>query len=606
MLLNDMMLPEKIKRGISILENYGFLQTGERGVMINAAPGDAIFVEKSGNTITITYDTELHFYMALARSMGMIEGVHPIDIKAEKLGLMLDCSRNAVPKPDMLKRLICLLVLAGYNYLELYMEDVYELPDEPYFGYKRGRFSADELKEIVAFAEFFEFEMVPCIQTLAHLKHLANWWDYYIHMDLEDILMVGDEKTYNLIRKSLRFCKEVFRTSRINIGCDEAFRLGRGRYTDTFGYKSKHEVYIEHLAKVFEMCKEEGLNPEFWGDGLYREGFDISTERIQSLFDGTQTPVVWSYHDQVGDETRENLQKLKNYAGHVKYAGGLLKWHGYAPNNRLSKKIIDVLVDVAEECDVTDVLMTAWGDDGDECSVFAVIPAMWFAAHKIYPCDVDISTVIEQLTGYTCEEWEESDSLNHVIPHNNRLNNAAKYMLSNDFLIGLLDYNIPEHSGEVYRELLAKFLHLAERNSYFAYIFQSYASLCKVLIRKATFSKRMYKAYQEKDYATMKNMVAELEDIKKDFQKFYDVYRKQWFSENKGFGFEVIDVRIGGMIGRIDTVKIMVNDYLEGRVDKIYELEEERIEYFCGRRTGDEVYAPLHGLWSTAYTVNNI
>ena len=46
--------------------------------------------------------------------------------------------------------------------------------------------------------------------------------------------------------------------------------------------------------------------------------------------------------------------------------------------------------------------------------------------------------------------------------------------------------------------------------------------------------------------------------------------------------------------------------YMQGKVDRIYELEEDRIEYFDGRLSGEEVYAPIHGIWSTAYTVNHI
>ena len=102
-------------------------------------------------------------------------------------------------------------------------------------------------------------------------------------------------------------------------------------------------------------------------------------------------------------------------------------------------------------------------------------------------------------------------------------------------------------------------------------------------------------------------MVSELQDIKTDAVELYDAFRTYWMQENKGFGFEVIDVRIGGgLISRIDTVTKVLNDYLDGKVEKIYELEEERIEYFCGQLKGDEVYAPLHNDWKTAYTVNHI
>ena len=40
----------------------------------------------------------------------------------------------------------------GYNTLMYYTEDTYEVKDEPYFGYLRGRFTADELRELDAYA----------------------------------------------------------------------------------------------------------------------------------------------------------------------------------------------------------------------------------------------------------------------------------------------------------------------------------------------------------------------------------------------------------------------------------------------------------------------
>lgn len=48
---------------------------------------------------------------------------------------MLDCSRNAVPRVESVKRLLRILARMGYRTLQLYMEDVFILEDYPYFGY---------------------------------------------------------------------------------------------------------------------------------------------------------------------------------------------------------------------------------------------------------------------------------------------------------------------------------------------------------------------------------------------------------------------------------------------------------------------------------------
>lgn len=605
MKVNDSQLSIQLKQGISAMAKYGFLQIGNDGVTVTAQSGNAVIIEKSENKVNIIYDTVPHFYMALARAIGVADGTYTIEPKVEKFGIMWDCSRNAVPKPETVKRQICSMILAGYNYLELYTEETYELPDEPYFGYKRGRYSQAELKEIIAFADLFEFEMVPCIQVLAHLRNLANWRPYFDHMDIDDILLVGDERTYALIRKMLVYCKETFHTDRINIGSDEAFRLGRGNYTDIYGYRSKHEIYLEHMKKVFEICKEVGLKPEFWADAFYDT--DRPTEEVQAIFDGSQTPLYWDYYHPDKQFHLEKMQKLTTYAGKVTYAGGFWKWIGYAPDNAYSDKITDAAFAAAEECNVKDILMTAWGDNGGECSIFAVMPSMWYAAAKIYLIEMDRERVIQELTGYTESEWRLCDALNTVTPELDKQANSVKYLLSNDYLVGLLDANIPDNAGEHYRKLYPQFDSLGKKESPYAHIFKAYAAMCKVLIKKATYSKRLFEAYQKNEMETIQDMVSELQDIKTDAVELYDAFRAYWMQENKGFGFEVIDVRIGGgLISRIDTVTKVLNDYLDGKAEKIYELEEERIEYFCGQLKGDEVYAPLHNDWKTAYTVNHI
>ena len=68
------------------------------------------------------------------------------------LGAMLDCSRGAVMHLPALKRYIDLLAKMGYKTLMLYTEDTYEIEEEPYFGYRRGKYTVKELREVDAYA----------------------------------------------------------------------------------------------------------------------------------------------------------------------------------------------------------------------------------------------------------------------------------------------------------------------------------------------------------------------------------------------------------------------------------------------------------------------
>ena len=47
--------------------------------------------------------------------------------------------------------------------------------------------------------------------------------------------------------------------------------------------------------------------------------------------------------------------------------------------------------------------------------------------------------------------------------------------------------------------------------------------------------------------------------------------------ENKPFGFEVQDIRIGGLIQRLKTAEKRIGEYINGESDCIPELEETRL-----------------------------
>ena len=49
----------------------------------------------------------------------------------KRFGVMLDMSRNAVMKPDEVKNYARVLKSMGYNMIQLYTEDTYEVEGEP-------------------------------------------------------------------------------------------------------------------------------------------------------------------------------------------------------------------------------------------------------------------------------------------------------------------------------------------------------------------------------------------------------------------------------------------------------------------------------------------
>ena len=109
----------------------------------------------------------------------------------------------------------------GLNLLMLYTEDVYKIEGYPYFGYLHGRYTEQELKDIDDYALKRGIEVVPCIQTLAHLNCYFRWEETHAVMDLPDTLLADAPESYRLIDAMLQTCSRVFRSRRIHVGMDE-------------------------------------------------------------------------------------------------------------------------------------------------------------------------------------------------------------------------------------------------------------------------------------------------------------------------------------------------------------------------------------------------
>jgi hexosaminidase len=72
--------------------------------------------------------------------------------------------------------------------------------------------------------------------------------------------------------------------------------------------------------------------------------------------------------------------------------------------------------------------------------------------------------------------------------------------------------------------------------------------------------------------------------ISKAVQELRIAHRTQWHRMFKPFGWEVIDIRYGGAITRLDTASFRILEYVEGRTASIEELEQERLVFSTTNR----------------------
>ena len=85
---------------------------------------------------------------------------------------------------------------------------------------------------------------------------------------------------------------------------------------------------------------------------------------------------------------------------------------------------------------------------------------------------------------------------------------------------------------------------------------------------------QLYDAYRTGDRAELGRLAHEvIPEILERTERFLVAFRKQWYHENKTFGFSAQEIRIGGLKERLRSTALRVEDYLAGGCDRIEELE---------------------------------
>ena len=507
----------------------------------------------------------------------------------DKFGVMIDCSRNAVPNVSGLKKFFDIISKMGYNFAMLYTEDTYEVEGEPFFGYKRGRYTPAELRELDEYASSVGIELIPCIQTLAHLRTILRWDEYRPIFDIDDILLCDDDRTYELVENMFKTLRKTFKTHLIHIGMDEAHNVGLGKYLDRHGFTNRYDLLVRHLSRVCDIAKKYDFEPMMWSDMFFRlvkggryEPVESFPDEIQNNIPGEISLVYWDYYHEEYEAYTAMIDSHKKLTDKVWFAGGAWCWGNFAPHSIVSNRRNDKAIKACLDKGVKNVMLTMWGDNGGECPYFSVLAALMHAAAVAEGMsDDEMKEKFAAITGESYDAFLDLDLPNHAYGENTTVGTAAycKQRLYNDVFLGIMDKSAPDADPSVYPAYARKFRKCAKESRNFAYIFESSAALCDVLSVKFDLGAKIRAAYAAGDKKTLKKLAnGDLKACIDKIKAFYEAFKAQWFHVNKATGFEVQEARLGGLILRTESCLERLRDYLGGKIDKIEELEEDVLD----------------------------
>lgn len=495
-------------------------------------------------------------------------------------GAMVDCSRGAVMKPDAVRRMIDRLACLGMNLLMLYTEDTYEVPEYPTLGYLRGRYTQDDLRALDAYAAEAGVELVPCIQTLGHMRQFLQWQDNAALRDQMDILLIDDERTYAFIEAEIRAMRACMRTGRIHIGMDEAHGVGLGQYLLKNGQTDRFALLCRHLERVRAICEKYGFRPIMWSDMFFRLGskandyYDRESDIPQRVIDGLP-PVdlcYWDYYHEDEAFYDHMLTQHARMGEHTVFAGGIWTWSGFLPQVKRTEATMFPALRACAKHRVDTVFATMWGDDAAETNPFlaaALLPIFSESFWQGCGCSrEEMHRMGEALTGMPRAVL---DAMGEFYPSAQDVR-TGKGLVWCDPLYPLLKLEGDTPDAAIARsEAALEILYAQEERLEIRYA----AALFEVVREKARLAREIRARYVAGDRAWLREwaFVGAPRTLQK-YERLMKLHRALWERDMKRFGWEVLALRYGAVMGRLQDAADEIKRWLAGELDAIEELEE--------------------------------
>ena len=601
-------LPAHAQEALALLQqDLGFVP-GAGGIEIRCRQGQALDLRSDGTSVDLTWSKPVELYRALSLLPQPLTVCH-ICQKAgfESVGPMFDCSRNAVLTPDAMRFFLRKMALMGLNLGMLYTEDTYEVPEQPFFGYKRGRYSAEELRALDDYANTLGIELCPCIQTLGHLREVLRWPGFQQYKDNDEVLLADHEETYVLLEQMIRAATTPYRSKRIHLGMDEAFGVGLGRHLQQFGYEDPHAVMGRHLKRVLEICDKYGLDAMMWSD-MYFQLDGVSyyecgepSEAAKNAVDPRATLVYWDYYHDDQSFYEDMLRKHRILSPKTAFAGGLWNWTGPAVDHPVAIANTVPALAAARKYGVQTVLATMWGDDGAEANLLSALLGLQLYGELTYAESYDQQNLFQRFArccNADAQAFLDISLLNTVpgiVSTTKFPSNFLKMMLYQDPLVQLFEEDTKDLAmAQHYASLVPLYTKHGAENPDYKLLFDYFAVLAQTLAMKCRWHENAAKAVRAGDRQAAGALAQEVEPLLRSLETLRLTWRELWESTNRPQGFEVLDGPMGAIRARMSTAAEKMAEFAAGKRKDIPELTERTLPY---RRNPDNSFQWTNTMW---------
>lgn len=201
-------------------------------------------------------------------------------------GVMLDISRDRVPRIDTLTALIDQLAEWKVNQLQLYTEHTFAYRNHRTVWADASPLTGEEILLLDAYCRKRFIELVPNQNTFGHM---ARWLKHEAYQPLAEApngfafpwgvwsdepfsLCPTDPASLALVEELLDELLPHFTSRQVNVGCDETWDVGQPgtRSQAACDQKGSGQIYLDFLTQIYHRVQARGHTMQFWGDIILR------------------------------------------------------------------------------------------------------------------------------------------------------------------------------------------------------------------------------------------------------------------------------------------------------------------------------------------------
>ena len=253
--------------------------THEQGYTLTIAPGGIVVEAPTPAGVFYGVATLAQILQQRGRALPALHIVDWPDFAVR--GVMLDISRDKVPRMETLFGLIDMLAGWKINQVQLYTEHTFAYRQHPDVWANASPVTGDEILALDAFCRERHIDLVPNQNSFGHMHRwltharyapLAETHGEYLTPWGGDMhkgpfsLCPLDPGSLALARSLFDELLPHFSSTQFNVGCDETIDLGQGRSKEECARRGTERVYLDYLLEVYQAVTERGRTMQFWGD----------------------------------------------------------------------------------------------------------------------------------------------------------------------------------------------------------------------------------------------------------------------------------------------------------------------------------------------------